>query len=151
MWQCFGRYLKLFGDMSAVEVTTVDDLNSSFFPDGFETEDANFTVSMVLLLYVSTAQYNSLLCTCIIRFDVLGESALLRKCCKLFSLQFRALIGQCVSLYQVTRQEDPKLHKRCSVDKCVSILCFLRLLTQCILPKENLCWLVYNGQCIISQ
>ncbi|XP_053377953.1 cilia- and flagella-associated protein 54-like isoform X4 [Mercenaria mercenaria] len=60
-------------------------------------------------------------------------------------LTFRALMGKCISMYQVVRSSDPKLQNAQNVVNCVQILTFLRLVTQVILPIEKLCWLVYNG------
>ena len=59
--------------------------------------------------------------------------------------QFRAVMGKSICTYQVVRQSDPKLQNAESVSKCVQLLAFLRLVTQVILPKEALCWLIYNG------
>ena len=61
-------------------------------------------------------------------------------------LQFRALMGKSISMYQVVRVSDTKLQNKQSVDRCVQILGFLRLVMQVVLPKEKLCWLVYNGK-----
>ncbi|GFO44544.1 hypothetical protein PoB_007104900 [Plakobranchus ocellatus] len=60
-------------------------------------------------------------------------------------LTFRALMGKSISMYQVVKLSDPKLQNKQSIEKCVQILSFLRLVTQVVLPKETLCWLVYNG------
>ncbi|KAK3608116.1 hypothetical protein CHS0354_004771 [Potamilus streckersoni] len=60
-------------------------------------------------------------------------------------LTFRALMGKCISTYEVNRVQDPKLQNKQSSARCVQILSFLRLVMQIVLPKENLCWLVYNG------
>ncbi|XP_046336681.2 cilia- and flagella-associated protein 54-like isoform X2 [Haliotis rufescens] len=60
-------------------------------------------------------------------------------------LTFRALMGKSISMYQVVKLSDPKLQNKQSVDRCVQILIFLRLVMQVVLPKESLCWLVYNG------
>ncbi|ESO99723.1 hypothetical protein LOTGIDRAFT_238728 [Lottia gigantea] len=58
---------------------------------------------------------------------------------------FRALMGKSICLYQMIKGNDDKLQNKQSVDKCLQILSFLRLLMQIILPKERLCWLIYNG------
>ena len=51
-------------------------------------------------------------------------------------------------MFQVVKLADPKLQNTETLDDCIRILDFLRLVTQVILPKDNLCWLVYNGmQC----
>ncbi|XP_041347318.1 cilia- and flagella-associated protein 54-like [Gigantopelta aegis] len=60
-------------------------------------------------------------------------------------LTFRALMGKSISSYRMVKMSDPKLQNKQSVDRCVDILAFLRLVMQVILPKESLCWLVYNG------
>ncbi|KAL4227140.1 hypothetical protein ACF0H5_015113 [Mactra antiquata] len=60
-------------------------------------------------------------------------------------LTFRALMGKSISMYQVVKSSDPKLQNGQNVLNCVKILSFLRMVTQCILPNEKLCWLVFNG------
>nr|XP_022298745.1 cilia- and flagella-associated protein 54-like isoform X2 [Crassostrea virginica] len=60
-------------------------------------------------------------------------------------LTFRALMGKSISMYQMVKSGDPKLQNKQSVERCVLILNFLRLVMQVVLPKETLCWLVYNG------
>ena len=65
---------------------------------------------------------------------------------KTCTFQFRALMGKSISMYQVVRVSDPKLQNKQSVDRCVQILAFLRLVMQVVLPKEKLCWLIYNGK-----
>ncbi|XP_062618793.1 cilia- and flagella-associated protein 54-like [Saccostrea cucullata] len=60
-------------------------------------------------------------------------------------LTFRALMGKSISMYQMVKAGDPKLQNKQSVERCVLILNFLRLVMQVVLPKETLCWLVYNG------
>ena len=45
LWQCYGRYLTSFGDVNVEEITSVEQFKQEFFPDGFETEDAGFTVN----------------------------------------------------------------------------------------------------------
>ncbi|XP_063952273.1 cilia- and flagella-associated protein 54-like isoform X1 [Lytechinus pictus] len=61
------------------------------------------------------------------------------------SLTFRALYGKSICNYQLVLMTDPKLQNTQSVGQCLKILAFLRLITQVILPRESLCWLVYNG------
>ncbi|XP_055958227.1 cilia- and flagella-associated protein 54-like [Patella vulgata] len=60
-------------------------------------------------------------------------------------LTFRALMGKSISMYQIVKLNDPKLQNKQSVDECLQILSFLRLIMQIVLPKEPLCWLIYNG------
>lgn len=55
-------------------------------------------------------------------------------------------MGKSISMYQTVRMADPKLQNKQSTDRCVHILAFLRLVMQVVLPKESLCWLVYNGE-----
>ena len=45
LWQCYGRYLKHFGDVNVEEINDVAEFKTVFFPKGFDTEDAGFTVS----------------------------------------------------------------------------------------------------------
>ncbi|XP_067914860.1 cilia- and flagella-associated protein 54-like isoform X3 [Heterodontus francisci] len=47
--------------------------------------------------------------------------------------------------YHLVKKADPKLLKLESQRKCTSILKFLRLIMQVALPKEELCWLIFNG------
>ncbi|XP_064604908.1 cilia- and flagella-associated protein 54-like isoform X2 [Liolophura sinensis] len=54
-------------------------------------------------------------------------------------------MGKCTTMYQAVKTSDPKLQNSQSVEKCLHILTFLRMLLQVVLPKESLCWLVYNG------
>jgi len=46
LWQCYGRYLTSFGEVNVEEITSVEQFKQEFFPDGFETEDAGFTVNI---------------------------------------------------------------------------------------------------------
>ena len=55
-------------------------------------------------------------------------------------------MGNCICTYQLVCQQDPKFQNAESVGRCIHLLAFLRLVTQVILPKESLCWLVYNGE-----
>ena len=57
-------------------------------------------------------------------------------------------MGKSICMFQVVKLSDPKLQNTETVDACIRILNFLRLITQVILPKEKLCWLVFNGRCI---
>ncbi|XP_033102653.1 cilia- and flagella-associated protein 54-like isoform X3 [Anneissia japonica] len=61
------------------------------------------------------------------------------------SLTFRALYGKSICNYQLVLQSDSKLQNTESVCKCLKLLAFLRLITQIVLHREPLCWLVYNG------
>ena len=54
-------------------------------------------------------------------------------------------MGKSICSYQCVKMHDPKLQNLESVEKCIQFLAFLRLVTQVILPKETLCWLVFNG------
>ncbi|KAK7503699.1 hypothetical protein BaRGS_00005238, partial [Batillaria attramentaria] len=101
LWQCYERYLQHFGDVNVEEIADVDKFRSTFFPGGFDAEDAGFT--------------------------------------------FRALMGKSISMYQMVRLSDPQLQNKQSVERCVHILGFLRLVMQVVLPRESLCWLVFNG------
>lgn len=101
LWQCYERYLQHFGEVNVEEITDVDNFRSTFFPGGFDADNAGYT--------------------------------------------FRALMGKSISMYQVVRLSDPKLQNKQSVERCVQILSFLRLVMQVVLPRESLCWLVFNG------
>ena len=54
-------------------------------------------------------------------------------------------MGKSICMFQVVKLGDPKLQNMETVDSCIRILNFLRLITQVILPKDTLCWLVFNG------
>ncbi|KAJ1162224.1 hypothetical protein NDU88_002695 [Pleurodeles waltl] len=56
-----------------------------------------------------------------------------------------ALQGRSVCIYEIVRANDPNLLNQESVKKCLSVLSFLRLNMQVVLPFEHLCWLIYNG------
>ncbi|KAK3102398.1 hypothetical protein FSP39_011137 [Pinctada imbricata] len=101
LWQCYDRYLMHFGNVTVEEITDVDKFKETFFPNGFDCDNAGLT--------------------------------------------FRALMGKSISMYQMVKAADPKLQNKQSVERCVMILNFLRLVMQVVLPKESLCWLVYNG------
>ncbi|GCB77547.1 hypothetical protein scyTo_0018488, partial [Scyliorhinus torazame] len=58
----------------------------------------------------------------------------------LHSLQMNSICN-----YNIVKEADPRLLKLESQSKCTSILKFLRLIMQVTLPKEPLCWLIFNG------
>ncbi|XP_053319636.1 cilia- and flagella-associated protein 54 [Spea bombifrons] len=60
-------------------------------------------------------------------------------------LTFHALQGRCICMYQLVKTSDPNLQNEESVKKCLSILSFLQLVMQVVLPQEHLCWLIFNG------
>ena len=66
--------------------------------------------------------------------------------CSLSCVKFRALYGKSICNYQLVLLTDPRLQNTQSVGMCLKILAFLRLITQVVLPREPLCWLVYNGE-----
>ena len=45
LWQCYGRYLKHFGDLDVEEITECEKFKKVFFPSGFDGTAAGFTVS----------------------------------------------------------------------------------------------------------
>ena len=59
-------------------------------------------------------------------------------------------MGKSICTYQVVKMTDPKLQNVESVEKCIQLLNFLRFVTQVILPRESLCWLVFNGKFILE-
>ncbi|XP_078534120.1 cilia- and flagella-associated protein 54 isoform X2 [Lissotriton helveticus] len=58
---------------------------------------------------------------------------------------FLALQGRSVCIYEIVKANDPNLLNQDSIQKCLSVLSFLRLNMQVVLPFEHLCWLIYNG------
>ncbi|XP_048409672.2 cilia- and flagella-associated protein 54-like [Stegostoma tigrinum] len=61
------------------------------------------------------------------------------------SLTLHALQMNCICSYHMVKEADSRLLKPDSQRNCTSILKFLRLTMQVALPKEQLCWLIYNG------
>ncbi|XP_018409374.1 PREDICTED: cilia- and flagella-associated protein 54 [Nanorana parkeri] len=60
-------------------------------------------------------------------------------------LTFHALQGRCICMYQLVKTSDADLQNQESMKKCLSILSYLQLIMQVVLPQEYLCWLIYNG------
>ena len=46
LWQCYDRYLLHFGNINVEEITDVDSFRLTFFPEGFDSENAGLTVSL---------------------------------------------------------------------------------------------------------
>ncbi|XP_069485517.1 cilia- and flagella-associated protein 54 [Ambystoma mexicanum] len=61
----------------------------------------------------------------------------------------RALQGRSMCIYEIVRANDSNLHNEESLKKCLSVLSFVRLNMQVVLPYEPLCWLIYNGAVLI--
>ncbi|XP_050964277.1 cilia- and flagella-associated protein 54-like [Labeo rohita] len=59
-------------------------------------------------------------------------------------LTFRALQGECQCIFYLEKEKGA-LPDQSGVQKLLSILGFVRILMQAVLPHENLCWIVYNG------
>ena len=47
LWQCYERYLLTFGDVNVEEISDVDTFRETFFPEGFDAENAGLTVKSV--------------------------------------------------------------------------------------------------------
>lgn len=47
-FQCFSRYLDMFGDIKVDEVTDVDVFKATYFPLGFSADNAGYTVNIAL-------------------------------------------------------------------------------------------------------
>ncbi|XP_051974973.1 cilia- and flagella-associated protein 54 [Xyrauchen texanus] len=59
-------------------------------------------------------------------------------------LTFRALQGEYQCIFYLERERcAPPDH--CGVQRLLSILGFVRILMQAVLPHESLCWILYNG------
>ncbi|KAG1953321.1 cilia- and flagella-associated protein [Pimephales promelas] len=59
-------------------------------------------------------------------------------------LTFRALQGECKCIFYLEKEKSA-LPDQAGVQKLLSILGFVRILMQAILPDESLCWILYNG------
>ncbi|KAK2892722.1 hypothetical protein Q8A67_012710 [Cirrhinus molitorella] len=59
-------------------------------------------------------------------------------------LTFRALQGECQCIFYMEKERGALLDQS-GVQKLLSILGFLRILMQAVLPDESLCWILYNG------
>ena len=144
LWQCYGRYLRHFGDNDMEEILEVSEFKRIFFPAGFSAEDAGFTVrtifkgTMVFFDIIYFQNYSFQLGCLMPKF--------LYTYFEIY-FQFRALMGRTICAYQSVKMTDSKLQNTESVEKCIKLLNFLRIMTQVILPKESLCWLVFNGEC----
>ncbi|XP_039616500.1 cilia- and flagella-associated protein 54 [Polypterus senegalus] len=64
---------------------------------------------------------------------------------KTAALTFRALHGSSICTYHLLKESDSILQNEQSINKVISILTFLRVTTEALLPIEKLCWLLYNG------
>ncbi|TRY60516.1 hypothetical protein DNTS_001486 [Danionella cerebrum] len=60
-------------------------------------------------------------------------------------LTFRALQGECLCIFYLEREISGPLDER-GVENLLSILGFLRILMEAVLPDEALCWILYNVQ-----
>ncbi|KAB5542294.1 hypothetical protein PHYPO_G00089970 [Pangasianodon hypophthalmus] len=63
-------------------------------------------------------------------------------------LTLRALYGECLCAFYLER-ERCKQPDCIGMQKLLSVLAFLRITMQAILPHESLCWMVYNGSLYI--
>ncbi|XP_057180735.1 cilia- and flagella-associated protein 54-like [Triplophysa rosa] len=59
-------------------------------------------------------------------------------------LTLRALQGECQCIFHLEREKG-ELPDSSGVQRMLSILGFLRILMQAVLPYESLCWILYNG------
>lgn len=66
-------------------------------------------------------------------------------------LQLRALMGHLICKFYLVQSRDPCLNRMASVNECLQLLLFFQSLTEWLLPKESFCWLVFNGQCLLSK
>ncbi|XP_060051568.1 cilia- and flagella-associated protein 54 [Erinaceus europaeus] len=58
---------------------------------------------------------------------------------------FHALNGKNICKYNLVCENDVNMQNKGSVDQCLHILSFFRLIMQVALPQEHLCWIVFNG------
>ena len=49
LWQCYERYLQHFGEVNVEEITDVDIFRQTFFPGGFDGDNAGLTVGSWLV------------------------------------------------------------------------------------------------------
>ncbi|XP_073695305.1 cilia- and flagella-associated protein 54 [Garra rufa] len=59
-------------------------------------------------------------------------------------LTFHALQGECQCIFYLEKVRGALLDQS-GVQKLLSILGFIRILMQAVLPDERLCWIIYNG------
>uniref|UniRef100_A0A8C2G273 Cilia and flagella associated protein 54 n=1 Tax=Cyprinus carpio TaxID=7962 RepID=A0A8C2G273_CYPCA len=59
-------------------------------------------------------------------------------------LTFRALQGECQCIFYLEKERNA-LPDQSAVQNLLSILGFVRILMQAVLPDESLCWILYNG------
>uniref|UniRef100_A0A672QJ46 Cilia and flagella associated protein 54 n=1 Tax=Sinocyclocheilus grahami TaxID=75366 RepID=A0A672QJ46_SINGR len=62
----------------------------------------------------------------------------------LLDSKFRALQGECQCIFYLEKERGA-LPDQSGVQKLLSILGFVRILMQAVLPDESLCWILYNG------
>ncbi|CAB1315777.1 unnamed protein product, partial [Coregonus sp. 'balchen'] len=103
-WQGYSRYLQQFSTVTIEDIRDVDHFRTSFFPKGFDTDQAKLT--------------------------------------------FRALQGYCLCAFQLERERGSQPTQE-GVQRLLSILGFVRIMMQAVLPHEHLCWLLYNGSLYI--
>ncbi|XP_020307860.2 cilia- and flagella-associated protein 54 [Oncorhynchus kisutch] len=104
LWQGYCRYLQQFSTVPLEDIRDVDHFKTSFFPKGFDTDQAKLT--------------------------------------------FRALQGCCLCAFQLERERGSQPTQK-GVQRLLSILGFVRIMMQAVLPHEHLCWLLYNGSLYI--
>uniref|UniRef100_A0A8K9XHX6 Uncharacterized protein n=1 Tax=Oncorhynchus mykiss TaxID=8022 RepID=A0A8K9XHX6_ONCMY len=104
LWQGYCRYLQQFSTVTIEDIRDVDHFKTSFFPKGFDTDQAKLT--------------------------------------------FRALQGCCLCAFQLERERGSQPTQK-GVQRLLSILGFVRIMMQAVLPHEHLCWLLYNGSLYI--
>jgi len=55
------------------------------------------------------------------------------------------MMGRCICLFHVYQQRDAHFDRQKNVGRCLELLAFLQMLTEAILPIEQLYWIVLNG------
>ncbi|KTG47578.1 hypothetical protein cypCar_00019462 [Cyprinus carpio] len=72
------------------------------------------------------------------------EEHLLQTADFLLYSKFRALQGECQCIFYLEKERNA-LPDQSAVQNLLSILGFVRILMQAVLPDESLCWILYNG------
>uniref|UniRef100_A0A8C2G2Q6 Cilia and flagella associated protein 54 n=1 Tax=Cyprinus carpio TaxID=7962 RepID=A0A8C2G2Q6_CYPCA len=105
---------------------------------GKKAENSNFISSLSIKLFETWNKYKSRLPASYF------EEHLLQTADFLLYSKFRALQGECQCIFYLEKERNA-LPDQSAVQNLLSILGFVRILMQAVLPDESLCWILYNG------